>query len=316
MLAAGLAILSFLASAATSQTPSIAFTTVEQGKSILTAHDDFVERLSPFDRSARLKTDQEVSQDAYLAFVSGSVLAWTDMEETLVKQAWADLIPRMAKWHLPLPSTIHFIKTSGREEGGQEYTRGGAIVLPASAVAAGKQATVEATIAHELFHVMSRHSPETRDRLYAIIGFLPCKEVTFPAALADKKLTDPDAPRNDHYIRLKEKDKDILAIPIVYSMSAHYDVAKGGEFSQSAAFSFLVVQPQGDSPVPTVTYDPATAALLATDEVSNFYEQVGRNTEYIIHPEEILADNFRLMLFGAADLKSPAIVEKLSAALR
>ena len=33
-----------------------------EGKKILTHRDEFVERMSPFDRSARLKTDRTVSE--------------------------------------------------------------------------------------------------------------------------------------------------------------------------------------------------------------------------------------------------------------
>jgi hypothetical protein len=49
--------------------------------------------------------------------------------------------------------------------------------------------------------------------------------------------------------------------------------------------------------------------------VSGFFEQIGRNTRYIVHPEEIMADNFSLMLFGGT-LSNPEIVEALRALLR
>jgi hypothetical protein len=42
--------------------PSFAFATIEEGKKVLTEHDDFVSRLSPFDRAARMKTDKEISE--------------------------------------------------------------------------------------------------------------------------------------------------------------------------------------------------------------------------------------------------------------
>jgi hypothetical protein len=55
--------------------------------------------------------------------------------------------------------------------------------------------------------------------------------------------------------------------------------------------------------------------LYRVREVSGFFEQIGRNTRYIIHPEEIMADNFSLMLFGGT-LSNPEIVEALRALLR
>jgi hypothetical protein len=50
--------------------------------------------------------------------------------------------------------------------------------------------------------------------------------------------------------------------------------------------------------------------LLAISEISGFSEQVGRNTGYIIHPEEILADNFSLMVTGRS-VESPEVLRKL-----
>jgi len=50
--------------------------------------------------------------------------------------------------------------------------------------------------------------------------------------------------------------------------------------------------------------------LLAVSAVSGFSEQVGRNTGYIIHPEEILADNFALMVTGRS-AESPEVLRKL-----
>jgi hypothetical protein len=40
-------------------------------------------------------------------------------------------------------------------------------------------------------------------------------------------------------------------------------------------------------------------------------EQVGRNTQYIIHPEEILADNFALLVLGESKIPTPEILQKM-----
>jgi len=66
----------------------IVFATVDEGKQILTSHDDFVERLSPFDRAARMKTDRDVSQAEYLKFVGLNVLAWTENEKQNMESAF------------------------------------------------------------------------------------------------------------------------------------------------------------------------------------------------------------------------------------
>src|SRR5688572_12232333 len=68
---------------------TVVFATVDQGREILTTRDDFVRRLSPFDRQARLKTDRAVTEAEYLAFVGNHVLAWSDDERETVESALA-----------------------------------------------------------------------------------------------------------------------------------------------------------------------------------------------------------------------------------
>lgn len=36
--------------------------------------------------------------------------------------------------------------------------------------------------------------------------------------------------------------------------------------------------------------------MVNINEVSNFFNQIGRNTKYIIHPEEISAEYFRILI--------------------
>jgi hypothetical protein len=55
----------------------------------------------------------------------------------------------------------------------------------------------------------------------------------------------------------------------------------------------------------------ARPLLVEPAEVLGFIEQVGKNTGYIIHPEEILADNFMMLVLEIKNLPSPEIIEKL-----
>ena len=51
--------------------------------------------------------------------------------------------------------------------------------------------------------------------------------------------------------------------------------------------------------------------LLKPDEVEGFFEQIGRNTSYILHPEETLANNFVFLITEKKDLKNPEIPKKI-----
>src|SRR5215472_7166651 len=52
---------------------------------VLASRDTFVQAMSPFDRSARLKTDREVSKTEYLAFVARQARDWTSSEKARVR---------------------------------------------------------------------------------------------------------------------------------------------------------------------------------------------------------------------------------------
>ncbi len=294
---------------------AVVFATVEEGREILVRPDDFVALMSPFDRAARMKMDKDVSEKEYLEFVGENVLAWEDAEKQKVVSAIQSLRPALEALSYAFPETVFFIKTTGREEGGAVYTRANAIVFPEDYLTTPPE-KIKKTIAHELFHILSRANPDLREKLYAAIGFEKCGEVKFPAELKPRKLTNPDAPRNDHCIRLQVEGKERWAIPVLFSDAEKYDKNRGGEFFNYLQFRFLVVERGAQAGAVKPAFQDQNPLLADVQQVSGFIEQVGRNTEYIIHPEEILADNFALLVLGEGNLPSPEIVKKLESFLK
>jgi len=294
---------------------TISFASVAEGKRLLTGRDDFVERMSPFDRAARLKTDEDVTERQYLEFVGQNVLEWNDAEKQKINSAFQGIKETLEAMALPLPEKVLIIKTTGKEEGGAAYTRANAVVLPQAHLKA-PAAGIQKTICHELFHIMSRANPVLREKLYAAIGFAKCSEVAFPPELKSRKITNPDAPRNDHCIRVKVGVKERWAIPILFSSAEKYDVDRGGEFFNYLQFRLLLVERPNDGLTVRPMVDAQKPKLVRMQEVSGFFEQVGKNTGYIIHPEEILADNFALLVLGQRNLPSPEVIEKIQAILK
>lgn len=291
------------------------FATAETGRELLTTRDEFVQRLSPFDRAARLKSADAVSEARYLEFVGNSVLEWTADERHKVLQALRSIQPQIATLAAALPKVVLLVKTTGAEEGGAPYTRANAVVLPQALIGSTTE-KLTATISHELFHVLSRTNPELRDRLYAVIGFEKCHEVAIPTELRARKITNPDAPRNEHCIRLEAGGKSEWMIPILLSSDEQYDIGRGGQFFNYLELWFLVVERPGNALDVTPAYEAAQPKLWRLNEVSRFFEQVGQNTNYILHPEEILADNFALLVTGKRVPSSPQIARDLEAILK
>ncbi len=293
---------------------TVAFASSDEGKRILMTPDDFIQRLSVFDRAARMKTDKDVSETDFLKFVGNNVLPWTEREKQMVESAFQGIQSRLEALSLSFPEKIFIVKTTGNEEGGAAYTRGNAIVIP-KAILSENTMTIQKLICHELFHILSRANPNLQERLYETIGFTKCNEIEFPAMLKSRKITNPDAPKNDHCIRLQVDGKASWVVPILFASMEKYDVSRGGEFFNYLQFQFLLVERSGDSPLVRPLYDGRYPRVVDMRQVSGFIEQVGRNTEYIIHPEEILADNFALLVLEERNLPSPNVIKKISAVL-
>jgi hypothetical protein len=294
---------------------TVAFADVEEAKQILTKRDDFVRRMSPFDRAARMKTDRDVSEEEYLAFVAENILAWNDAEKDRISTAFQSIDAELNALTLPLPPRVLLIKTTGNEEGNAAYTRANAIVFPRNDLDAPLD-KIRKTICHELFHILSRANPTLREKLYAVIGFKKCGEITFPADLKSQKITNPDAPRNDHCVRVQVGGEARWAVPVLFSSHEKYNVERGGEFFNYLQFRLLLIQRDDDTETALSIDETQKPQLIEVRQVTGFFEQVGRNTGYIIHPEEILADNFALLVLREQNLASPEIIEKLAAALR
>lgn len=294
---------------AQAEPPMFAFATIEQGRALLGERDEYTRRMGAFDRAARLKTDAEVPEDAYLRFAADAVREWTPQEKAAISAALRELAPRLVAPAAQWPATIHLVKTTGREEGGASYTRGAAMVLatPSLRSDGNTSAGLQHLIAHELFHVLSRHNPALRQKLYGVIGFVPCGEPVLPPALRPLIVTNPDAPVNEYCIRVRAAGAPVWAMPLLVSRAARYNAARGGEFFGYLEVKFLLKDAADGTPATEAPFDPAQPRLVEVGALEGFAEQAGDNTVTLPHPEEILAENFALLVTGAP-AKTPRVI--------
>ncbi|HEY9182598.1 MAG TPA: hypothetical protein VIQ99_05330 [Gammaproteobacteria bacterium] len=288
----------------------IELASIETARTVLGTRDDFVSRLSPFDRAARLGAAGEVSEAEYLAFVTAAAREWSNDERARLTAAFAAIEPQLAALLPELGMPILIVKTSGEEEGGAGYTRANAVMLPQ---AANEPRELQRTLAHEIFHIASRNHTDMKRALYGAIGFEECGEVALPAALAVRKMTNPDAPINEHCIEITVDGAEVSAMPILLARQERFDPAAGVPFFGYLTLSMLVVD-RGGTPAKPVLRAGAPL-LVPMNRVAGFFEQIGRNTSYIIHAEEILASNFERLVLGEQDAPSPEVLARIRAEL-
>lgn len=286
------------------------FATVEEGTKLLAQADDYIRALSPIERMLKLKTESEMSTEQFLAFASAQTLAWTDADREKLTPLLESVAKRLAAYKISLPPVVLLIKTTGLEEGRAAYTRANAIILPPNKLE-GKPDALERLLLHELFHVYSRHRPQERQALYKIVGFEPCEPVKLPPSLAVRRITNPDAPGLDTFITLDLPERGMTRlVPILYTTSDKYDRAKGGEFFAYMTFRLMVLS--GEPPKLFPALKDGEPELLNPRELPAYADKIGKNTPYIIHPEEIMADNFAEMVSPSGKpIPTPRIIEEL-----
>jgi hypothetical protein len=289
---------------------TIHFANKGEGGEILRRRDEYVVLMSPFDRAARLNSASPVSEERLLQHLARQALDWS-AEEIAKFTSFADSIrPVLRELDPRFPAVINMVKTTSEEEGGANvaYTRQNHIFFTTKMLenAGGR---LKKVFIHELFHVLSRQNPDLREQLYAVIGFKKCNEIMLPDDLAVRRLTNPDAPTNDNYIQVGFKDSTVKVIPLLYSREQIYDPEIGKTIFDYLVFELMVVRKVEDIWHPALK--EGKPWLLGVREVSGFFEQIGNNTQYIMHPEEILAENFVLVVDGDPEIPTPRVPQEM-----
>lgn len=285
------------------------FASPEQGRTLLSDRDAYVQRLSPFDRQARRQSAQPVDEAEYLEFVRGEVREWEADEQARISAVLRSLNRPLSTFSLPPIAEIQLIHTTGREESGAAYTRGTAIVLPASRLRSSNEPQLRTLLAHELFHIISRYDSELRDQLYGLIGFAASNEIELPNSLADRRITNPDAPIIEHVLQLKIADEKTASVaPVLYAKGAYDPDVQSSVF---AYLDFQLMEVEQDENGRFKAVLRSGQPVFHSPSEPDFARQIGRNTSYIIHPEEVLADNFAMLVTGKTSVPDPWILDGL-----
>lgn len=283
------------------------FASADQGRQLLRQRDRFIDQMSPFDRQVRMRTSDDQGMDAFLEFAAGEVVSWPQKKKEAVRAAIESLDRPLREISLPEIDPVVLVHTSGREESRAAYTRGSAIVLPPNMISSNA-AKNRKLLAHELFHVISRTNPALRDRLYSILGFRPSGKISLPDNATELRLTNPDAPVVEHVIRVKlSEEKSVFVAPMLYSDSP-FDQTQPRSLFAYLEFQLMEVIPiVGKRFIPVIIEGKP---VFHDPSLPDFHRQIGGNTKYIVHPDEIMAVNFSLLLTGGK-VKDAWVIDRM-----
>lgn len=271
----------------------LAFLSVVDAKRVIVTADDFTKRLNSLNRALRLMVNRDVSYKEYFDFVQSTTLCWTQEEIREILQSAQGLESRMRQINSQgFRLDVLFVKNNGKDEGGAYYTRGNYVSVPK-----GKIST--STLAHEFFHIFTRTHSNLKDRIYSVAGFHP-RKISVPEAYANKLIINPDAPKMEHAIWVNYKNQPLEVVPLILSkvQLQQIDPRKPNFFSY----------------VSLTLMSLSNFKLIPIDQ-TDYFQKTGGNTNYIIHPEEILADNFAALI-TQAQVPNQAPLESLRKLLR
>ena len=144
------------------------------------------------------------------------------------------------------------------------------------------------------------------------------KVIFAPKEKAKKLLQTEDEFTNswsqfDIYSRVwetKSSKSELIDCTMILYANSEYT---GGDFFRYLRVGFLILK---GTNIKEIEYINGNPIIYSREEVKGFYEKVGRNTRYTIHPEEILAENFVYTFFPKENLPNPEIVNMISARLK
>ena len=261
----------------------VIFADATSGAILLGTDDGYSSVMSAYDRGLRIKTTDATTEDDYLDYAASSALDWqSDWIENWDAQV-AEVGLALEGLQVPLPDPIYIVAADNSFEFGYPHTRGATIVLQRNVLGFTAPQGRRQLLAHELFHVLSRADLPTRDATYSLLGFELVEPIVSPSSHEDRRLSNPDAFSLEHTAELTSDDGTFMGAPFLHGSHPLEQAIT----MQGLPFELLVM-------------DADTGAMLDVGD-TNYSATVSINTNYDLHPEEALADNFSLLVLQRAD---------------
>jgi hypothetical protein len=286
------------------------FAGVAEGRRVLSADDDWLALTGGFQRRAMLGTAAPVTLAQFRQWNADAVQPWAAAPRERWRAAALAIEARVRALRLPLPQETLLVASNGQETARMPYTRANAIVI--TTTAATPRPTDAFLIAHELWHVVTRHTPALADRTYREIGFEPIPELVQPALWDEIRIANPDAPGNRHAMRAEVDGRSVLLTPLL--VAARTTLQPGERFAALFEVRLVEVLPDADGRRSRPAMQDGAPRWHTTDRVPAFLERLGGNTPYVIHPEETMADNIALLLTGGP-ARNTDLLKRIEAAL-
>ena len=271
------------------------FASGEEGTELLLGNKKYYEGFSQNDLDFRAQK-KNATMDEYLDFAREQILDFTDEEKRAIDECfvWINDVLKENGYTLPEIDEIVLIKMTDYLEGAMGFTHGTQIYLSESfcdiltaedeELTADYDYVLNVILLHELFHCLTRCNPIFRADMYKLIHFTVAdKDFTIPPSAFEYHISNPDVEHHDSYATFHINGQDIECF-------TDFITTKHFEEEGELFFDFFET-----ALIPIDGSD----VYYTSEQADNFYEVFGANTDYVVDPEECMADNFSFAIaFG------------------
>ena len=282
----------------------------EEAADLLLAERRYYEGLSQNDLNYRLQK-MDATLKELESYVRTQTRDYSEGEKAAIDKAMQYILASCEErgYRLPSLEDVVFAKTTMHEESDAgAYTHGtkiflGEVLMPyAMSDDLNLQAYFRYILAHELFHCFTRNDPDFRGDMYAILGFTVVEEdFVFSREIREAIISNPDVGHHNSYAAF-EIGGQLINCAVVFTAAPF----------QQPGDSFFSTMQTGLVPIDQLD------VMYSSEDAVNFWDVFGRNTDYVIDPEETMADNFGFLLAYGTDMdyQTPELIKAMDAYLK
>ena len=261
----------------------------DEGIEMMMSNDAYYEGFTQNDLDFRMQKTG-ASMEEYQAFAKEQVLDFTDEQKEIIDEHMERIeeVIEEKGYSIPEMEQIVFINTTMKEEcDAMAYTHGTQIYIDGDALVniskKGEESVkrLDYIFAHELFHCITRCNRDFRSEMYQIIGFTAQDEdFAIPDSVKEYFISNPDVEHHDSYATFVINGEPVKCFT-AFVTTKHFE-KEGDRFFDSATTALVPID--------------GTDKYYTPEDADNFDEIFGKNTDYVVDPEECMADNFGYLL--------------------
>lgn len=272
----------------------------EEGISLILDNTSYYNGFSQNDLDYRVQK-KGATLDEWLSFAEEQVLDFSEEEKQCIDES-IDRIESVLDengYVLPELDEIIFVKTTMIEEfGAGAYTHKNQIYMGEGEMVymlsdnEKEQRYIDYVMCHEIFHCLTRNTPQFREDMYRIINFTVQEEdFEIVPEIHDVFISNPDVNRHNSYAAFTINGEKMDCFTLWITTKPF----------ENPGDSFFEYTTTGLVPINDLD------TLYTMDDAEDFWEVFGHNTDYVTDSEECLADNFGYaLMYGETNMNGQA----------